>query len=75
MKSHPSFPPYVYNVVVDSTDDGYNCFHTWLRENNIKRFTFQWSPYEDKIIGIYNQKILFRFENEEDKVKFGLRWA
>ena len=41
----------------------------WLKQNNITRFRWKWTEIGSSL------GIVFRFENENDKLLFALRWA
>ncbi len=42
----------------------------WLKQNDISRFRWKWTDN-----GYTDLTLLFRFENENDKLLFALRWA
>lgn len=50
------------------------CEHLeWLKQNDIKRFRWRWVEHE--FGRRHDPSVIFRFENEEDKTYFALRWA
>lgn len=53
--------PYIITIETDME----NPHLAWLKENNITRFRYDLNRYG----------LRFRFENDQDKVYFALRWA
>ncbi len=48
-------------------------YHTWLEENNIKKYRGgEWPRETDRYLG---ENVSFRFESKEDAVAFKLRWV
>lgn len=73
--------PYLIYVPPIPEDDMVTVRHhlKWLKEQNIIRFRWSWAVDSTEINRSKWQKnihdLRFRFEKEEDKAYFALRWA